>query len=103
MIDKAFKMQVHPDFYLEYEKRHNELWPEMRDILKNHGVLQYHIFLDHTTGSLFAHAKIESEERWTEISKADVCRRWWDYMADIMDVNDDNSPLSIELKNVFEL
>jgi len=103
MIDKAFKMQVISEFYADYKRRHDELWPEMRDTLKSHGVLQYRIFLDEETGALFAHAKIKSEEQWEAISSTDVCRRWWDYMADIMIVNDDNSPKSVELKNVFEL
>ena len=30
-------------------------------------------------------------------------RKWWDYMADIMETNPDNSPVSIDLKNVFHL
>ena len=32
-----------------------------------------------------------------------VCRRWWDYMADLMDVNPDNSPVSVPLEQVFHL
>ena len=30
-------------------------------------------------------------------------RKWWDYMADIMETNPDNSPVSVDLKNVFHL
>lgn len=31
----------------------------------------------------------------------EIVKRWWDYMADIMEVNPDNSPVSISLEEVF--
>lgn len=34
---------------------------------------------------------------------AAICRKWWDYMADIMDVNPDSSPVCHDLKPVFHL
>lgn len=37
MIRKAFVMNVYPDKHDEYEKRHNEIWPEMVDELHKHG------------------------------------------------------------------
>ena len=30
-----------------------------------------------------------------------IVQKWWDYMADIMEVNPDNSPVSIPLPEVF--
>ena len=41
MIKKAFRMKVFPDQHAEYEKRHKELWPEMRQMLKEHGVFYF--------------------------------------------------------------
>lgn len=32
-----------------------------------------------------------------------VVRKWWDYMSDIMEVNADNSPVSVPLRQVFFL
>ncbi|MDE6485267.1 MAG: L-rhamnose mutarotase, partial [Duncaniella sp.] len=29
--------------------------------------------------------------------------RWWDYMADIMEVNPDNSPVTHPIREVFHL
>ncbi len=31
----------------------------------------------------------------------EIVKKWWDYMADIMAVNPDNSPVSIPLEEVF--
>ena len=101
MIHIAFKMQVHLDKFDEYKRRHDELWPEMRQVLKEHGASQYHIFLDESTGALFAHAIIESKELWDAVPRTDVCQKWWVYMGDIMDTNPDGSPWSVDLKEVF--
>lgn len=43
-----------PVFEKEYEKRHNELLPEMRELLKKKGVSNYSIFWDKKTNILFA-------------------------------------------------
>ena len=32
-----------------------------------------------------------------------IVQKWWDYMADIMEVNPDNSPVTIPLKEVFHM
>ena len=103
MIRKASIMKVYSEHYEEYEKRHDELWPEMRTMLKEHGVHNYSIFLDKQTGMLFAYALIESEDKWEAISQTEICQKWWNYMKDIMKVNSDNSPESISLKEVFHL
>jgi len=103
MIRKASKMKVYPEYYEEYKKRHDELWPEMHQLLKEHGVHNYSIFLDEDLGILFAYVEIESEERWDAIAQTETCQRWWNYMKDIMEVNEDNSPKSKSLKEVFYL
>jgi len=103
MIRKAFLMSVNPDQHGEYEKRHNSIWKELEDELKSHGVHNYNIFLNTQSNQLFAYVEIESQERWDAISQTPVCRRWWAYMKDIMPSNPDNSPKSIELKQVFYL
>ena len=37
MVKKAFCMKVYPEKQEEYKKRHDELWPEMRTALREHG------------------------------------------------------------------
>ncbi|MBU5889413.1 L-rhamnose mutarotase, partial [Vibrio cholerae O1] len=46
MIKKAVKMQLLKGCEKEYQKRHDEIWPEMVEMLKIHGVISYSIFLD---------------------------------------------------------
>ena len=103
MIRKAFLMSVNSDAHDEYEKRHQPIWDDLAGVLKHHGVANYSIFLDEETSQLFGYVEIESEERWNAIADTDECRRWWSYMRDIMPTNDDDSPISRELKEVFHL
>lgn len=103
MIYKAFLMSVNSDQHAEYEHRHNPIWKELEEVLKSHGVHNYHIFLNPATNQLFAYVEFESQERWDAIAQTAACRKWWAYMKDIMPSNPDNSPISIELKQVFYL
>jgi len=103
MIRKAFLMSVNPDEHEEYERRHSPIWEDLGAVLRIHGVSNYSIFLDRSTSLLFGYVEIESEERWAAIAETDECRRWWAYMKDLMPSNPDNSPISLELKEVFHL
>ena len=103
MIRKAFVMSVDPGREGEYERRHNPIWPELEAVLKDHGVVQYSIFLLPATRQLFAYAEIESEDRWNMIAGTEACRRWWQHMKDIMPSNPDGSPVAADLREVFHI
>ena len=97
-------MTLKPGAWIEYERRHNPIWPELQDVLRSHGVHNYSIFLDRSSNKrLFAYAEIESEELWHRIAETDVCRRWWSYMKDLMLTNEDDSPVTVDLVEVFHL
>ena len=100
---KGFKMKLFPGMEEEYEKRHNALWPEMKDMIHEYGGKNYSIFLDKETLTLFGYIEIESEERWAATASTDACKRWWHYMKDIMETNPDESPVSVDLLPVFHL
>lgn len=103
MIRKAFVMSVNAGSEQEYERRHTPIWPELEQTLKAHGVKSYSIFLHAETRQLFAYVEIEDEKRWAAIAQTPVCRKWWAHMKEIMPSNPDNSPKSVELKQVFHI
>ena len=96
-------MNVNPDAHGEYERRHRPIWEDLEKTLKDHGVTNYSIYLEPESNQLFGYAEIESEERWAAIAETDICKRWWAYMKEIMPSNPDNSPVSVELREVFHL
>lgn len=103
MRREAFKMYLKPGCEAEYEKRHNEIWPELRKLLSDNGVYDYSIFWDKETNLLFACQKVRGEESSQDMGTNPIVQKWWDYMADIMDTNPDNSPVSIPLQEVFRM
>ena len=103
MVRKGFKMFLNPGMAEEYEKRHNELWPEMKEMIHQYGGHNYSIFLDRETNVLYGYLEVEDEELWAKSADAPINRRWWDYMADIMETRADNSPVCVDFVPVFHL
>ena len=100
---KAFKMKLLPGFEKEYKKRHDEIWPELSKLLSERGIYDYSIFLDEETLSLFAVQKLKDDANVAHLTEEPILRKWWDYMADIMETNPDNSPVEKPLKEVFHM
>jgi L-rhamnose mutarotase len=99
----AFKMKLYPGFIEEYKDRHDDIWPDVKALLKEAGVSDYSIFIDYETNSLFAVLKTTDKEALDNLAANPVMQQWWQYMSDIMETNDDNSPVSIPLKEIFHL
>jgi len=97
----AFKMYLNEGQKEEYKKRHNELWPELRQLLKSAGVSEYSIFLDEETNVLFAFQKVSGDGGSQDLGQTEIVQKWWAFMADIMKSNADNSPVTVPLDEVF--
>jgi L-rhamnose mutarotase len=103
MKREAFKMYLKPGYEAEYERRHREIWPEVKQLLKESGVSDYSIYWDKDTNILFAIQKVSGEASSQDLGDNPIIQKWWAYMADIMETNPDNSPVSIPLKEVFHM
>ena len=99
----AFKMKLKPGFEEEYKRRHDEIWPELSKLIKESGVSDYSIFLDKETNILFAVQKVSGSQGSQDLGKNPIVKKWWSYMADIMETNADLSPTTIPLQRVFYL
>lgn len=97
----AFKMKLNQGQKEVYKKRHNELWPDLKRLLKDNGVSEYSIFFDEETHTLFAFQKVSGVGGSQDLNNNEIVKKWWDFMADIMEVHPDNSPISIPLEEVF--
>ncbi len=103
MYRVAFKMKLFAGYEAEYKRRHNELWPELSQLLKEAGIADYSIFIDEETLDLFGVLKADDPVKLVELPASPVMQKWWKYMADIMETNPDNSPVQIPLQEVFYL
>jgi L-rhamnose mutarotase len=99
----AFKMKLKPGAAAEYQRRHDELWPELAAELRAAGISDYSIFLDEATLTLFAVQKLEDGNTADALPQSPLVRKWWDAMAPLMEVEPDNAPVCLPLKEVFHL
>lgn len=99
----AFKMKLFKGKEAEYKKRHDEIWPELKNLLKKAGIEDYSIFLDEETNTLFGVLRVEDETNLDKLPAHQVMQKWWSYMKDLMETNEDNSPVSTRLTEVFYL
>ncbi len=103
MKREAFKMFLKPGYEEEYARRHAALWPEMKKLLSEQGVCDYSIYWDKDTNILFACQKVAGDAGSQDMGDNPIVQKWWDYMADIMEVNPDNSPVTIPLPELFHM
>ena len=99
----AFKMHLNPGMKGEYQKRHDEIWPELVALLKDAGVSDYSIHLDEDTNTLFGVLWRENGHSMNDLPNHPVMQKWWAYMADIMATNERNEPVAVPLTPVFHM
>jgi L-rhamnose mutarotase len=103
MKTRAFRMQLKPGTVDEYRRRHDQIWPELREALSGAGIRDYSIFLDPQTLALFAVFKFEDERALDSLPSQQVMQRWWESMVPLMSVKSDNRPVEWPLEQVFHL
>lgn len=103
MKRNAFKMKLKPGFEAEYKYRHDKIWPELCTLLSESGIADYSIYLDEETLILFAFQRLADDFDPEAIPRHPLVKKWWAYMADIMETHPDHSPVSLPLQEVFHM
>ena len=79
----AFVMRIRPGTEVEYQRRHQQVWPEMLDELRAAGCHNYSIFRDGL--QLFAYLEVDDVARYQAyLAQSAVAARWETYMSDIL-------------------
>ena len=103
MERRGFKMFLKEGSLPEYRKRHDEIWPELSQLLKDHGISSYSIFLDEKKLELFAVMSIDDPSLVDRLPQHPLMKKWWSYMKELMHTNPDDSPKTAGLTEVFYL
>ncbi len=98
----AFALRLKPGYAEEYKRRHDALWPEMREMLVGSGILHYEIYLEEQSGYLFGHILRRRDHRMDDNFDHPVMARWRRHMADILEYEGDR-PLRWPLRCMFVL
>lgn len=99
----VFRMRLNPGMKAEYIRRHDEIWPELVDLLHKAGVSDYDIWLDEETNALIGILTRTNNHTMASLPLDPIMKRWWAHMRDIMESNPDNSPVDTPLVRVFHM
>ena len=100
----AWKAAIRPGKREEYIRRHKEIWPEMKKVLKEAGIVNYSIWL--SGEEVFGYYECEKGVAYAEKVQAEspVVDRWNDYMKDILELEmDPVTGAQPKLEQVFRL
>lgn len=84
MKRKAFLIQSKPGLSGVYKKRHNPIWPKLKQELKEHGVRNYSIFLHENSEYLFGYFEVENEVLFEKLGESEIMQSWWRYMTEVL-------------------
>ena len=85
----AWKGRIKPGMAEEYKRRHDEIWPEMKQLLKEAGISNYTIW---SNGSdVFGYYECEKGIAFAKKVQAEspVVARWNVYMDDVLELDMD--------------
>lgn len=99
----AFRMILHPGMEQEYRRRHDAIWPELAQALRDAGVLDYWIFFEPGSDRLFAFLQRRRDHTLDQLPDTELMRRWWAYMADLMQTDSACVPVQLALEPMFHL
>ncbi len=100
----AWKAVVKDGCIEEYQRRHNEIWPELVAVLKEAGIVNYSIW--NVGNELFGYYECEKGVDFAAKTQADssVVDKWNEYMKDVMIMEmDPETGAQPMLKEVFRL
>lgn len=99
----VFRMRLNDGMASEYQRRHDAIWPDLVDLLHTAGISDYSIHLDAETGLLIGILMREADHGMDSLAQHPVMRKWWAYMADIMETGFDNEPVAVPLPSLFHM
>jgi len=103
MTRAAFTMKLKPGFEAEYKRRHDEVWPQLVMEIEAAGISDYSMTGVQTCALPISFQKLKDHNSSPGLPSLDIVKKWWKYMADIMETNPDNSPVMVPLKEVFHM
>jgi len=91
MARYAFKLRIKAAAIEEYERAHEQVWPELLAAIKAAGISKYSIF--RRGQELFFYMHIDDFDRaWDELAQVPINQRWQKEMAHLFEPVPDQQP-----------
>ena len=94
----GFRMRIKPGCEAIYKEKHDQIWPEMIEYLRDQGITTYTIFRDGL--DLFAYMETSSPTD-PDAPVDPVLQRWWKMMEPYMEYEADHRPRVWGMTEVF--
>jgi len=103
MIRRSFRMTLKEGKLEEYKKKHDEVWPEISEILTSSGVTNYSIYYDKKDNTLIEYMELTDDNTFDQMEDLEIIKKWNIYMKDLLVTKseEDASPVVNELVEVF--
>lgn len=95
----AFTMRLKAGALAEYQRQHDQLWPELAEEINRSGITQFSTYVDDPV--LFLYSEVTDDQAWDRLWRSDVHLRWSEVMRPLMDVDADGIVESATLSEVF--
>lgn len=95
----AWVMKLKPGCEAAYKKAHDELWPEMAELLRKDGIRNYSIYRHGLL--LFAYNERDAAPGGGKPDPDSIIWKWWAAMAPLMETNPDTSPVAEPVEEMF--
>jgi L-rhamnose mutarotase len=87
----------------EYKRKHDEVWPEISEILRSSGVTNYSIYYDKKDNTLIEYMELTDDNTFDQMEELETIKKWNIFMKDLLVTKseEDASPIVDELLEVF--
>ena len=80
----CFTFEIRPGTEAEYKKRHDEIWPELVDAIKDAGFSNYSLFRRGTQVIAYAECEPDIATAFGKLAPTEVNARWAKWFEDVI-------------------
>jgi L-rhamnose mutarotase len=99
----CFTFEIRPGTEAEYKKRHDEIWPDLRDAIKDAGIENYSLFRRGTQIIGYAECHQDVAAAFAKLGATDVNARWSKSFEDVIVSLTDEQGQLYRLEEVWHL
>ena len=80
----CFTFELYPGAEEEYKRRHDEIWPELVEVIEEAGIRNYTLFRSGTQVIAYAECHPDVATAFGKVGATDVNRRWAEWFRDLI-------------------
>ena len=98
MVSQGLALRLRPGAYDEYKRRHDELWPEMDEMLRR---CQLSMVIYRRDNLLFVHQTAPSQESFDAAAADPITPKWNEHMKEVLETDEQGELIFEELPLAF--